>query len=72
MATLREVHFLSFSLLGRVDWISVDLGIAFHNVAFAMGISVGLEMVFHNVAFVVGIPAVFGTVFHTVALSIAL
>ena len=51
VATLTELHFLSFALLEFVDGISVDLEIVFHNVPFLLGTSLDLEMAFHNVPF---------------------
>jgi hypothetical protein len=53
VATLTELHFLSFALLGFVVGISVDLEIVFHNVLFLFGTSLDLEMAFHSPGFVV-------------------
>lgn len=49
-ATLKEVHFLNFCLLGFEDVTAVDFEdeMVFHNVAFVEGISVDLEKLFHN------------------------
>lgn len=51
VATLREVHFLSFGLFGLFEEdvvvIVVDFEMVFHNVEFVVGISVDLEKVFH-------------------------
>ena len=48
-ATLREVHFLNFCLLGaEAEAVTAVVEMVFHNVAFVEGISDDLEKVFHS------------------------